>query len=137
MMAAIAAGAEILRSGGSALDGPEYNGGYFVQPTVYAEVRPEMRIAQEEIFGPVVGIIPADDADEAIAIANNVRYGLSASLFTRDITQSFRFIGAMQAGIIHVNGETAGRSLPPQRSRKDSNRAFPPRPCCKTGSSRP
>ncbi len=97
-----------LLTGGSTLDAAEYHGGYFVQPTVYGGVRPEMRIAQEEIFGPVLGIIPADDTEQALAIANGVRYGLSASIFTRDIARSFRFTRQMQAGIIHINGETAG-----------------------------
>jgi acyl-CoA reductase-like NAD-dependent aldehyde dehydrogenase len=97
-----------LLAGGSALDSAQYHGGYFVQPTVYANVRPDMRIAQEEIFGPVLGIIPADDAEQALAIANGVRFGLSASIFTRDIASSFRFTRQIQAGIIHVNGETAG-----------------------------
>ena len=100
-------GAELM-CGGAALTAPEYRGGYFVQPTVFGGVRPDMRIAQEEIFGPVVGIIPADDYDDALRIANGVRYGLSASLFTRDIASSFRFVRESQAGIIHVNGETAG-----------------------------
>lgn len=100
-------GAEVLVGGGP-LNGPEYNGGYFVQPTVFAGVRPEMRIAQEEIFGPVLSIIPADSYDEALSIANGVRYGLSAAIFTRDIGKSFRFIRDSQAGVIHVNGETPG-----------------------------
>ncbi len=100
-------GAELL-VGGGALDGPEYRGGYFVQPTVYGGVRPQMRIAQEEIFGPVLGIIPAADYAEAIGIANGVRFGLSASIFTRDIARSFQFIRDAQVGIVHVNGETAG-----------------------------
>ena len=100
-------GAELLLGGGP-LDGPEYAGGYFVQPTVFANVRPDMRIAQEEIFGPVLGIIAADGYDEALAIANGVRYGLSASLFTRDIAKSFRFVRDAEAGVIHINGETAG-----------------------------
>ena len=100
-------GAEVL-TGGSALDGAEYAGGYFVQPTVFGNVRPEMRIAQEEIFGPVLGIIPANDYEEAIAIANGVRYGLSTAIFTRDIGQGLRFVQDAQAGIVHINGETAG-----------------------------
>jgi aldehyde dehydrogenase (NAD+) len=100
-------GAELLLGGGP-LDGPEYRGGYFVQPTVFANVRPDMRIAQEEIFGPVLSIIPADGYDEALAIANGVRYGLSASLFTRDIARGFRFVRDAEAGVIHINGETAG-----------------------------
>jgi aldehyde dehydrogenase (NAD+) len=100
-------GAEVL-VGGGALDGAEYEGGYFVQPTVFANVQPEMRIAQEEIFGPVLGIIAADDYEQAMAIANGVRYGLSAAIFTRDITRSFRFVQDAQVGILHINGETPG-----------------------------
>jgi len=100
-------GVETL-AGGEALEGAQYRGGYFVQPTVYANVRPESRLAQEEIFGPVVGIIPARDYDEAVALANGVRFGLSASVFTRDIAKGLRFTRDIQAGIVHVNGETAG-----------------------------
>jgi len=95
-------------AGGDLLEGPEYHGGYFVQPTVYANVRPESRLAQEEIFGPVVGIIPADDYEEAVRIANGVRFGLAASIFTRDIAKVLRFTQDIQAGIVHINGETAG-----------------------------
>ncbi len=97
-----------LLAGGHGLDSADYHGGYFVQPTLYAGVRPEMRIAQEEIFGPVLGIIPADTAEQAVEIANGVRYGLSASIFTRDIASSLRFTHQIQAGIVHINGETAG-----------------------------
>jgi aldehyde dehydrogenase (NAD+) len=67
-----------------------------------------MRIAQEEIFGPVLGLITVEDFDEAIAVANNVSYGLSASVFTRDIARGFRFVGASQSGIVQINSETAG-----------------------------
>ena len=95
-------------AGGELLEGPEYHGGYFVRPTVYANVRPESRLAQEEIFGPVVGIIPADDYEEAVRIANGVRFGLAASIFTRDIAKGLRFTQDIQAGIVHINGETAG-----------------------------
>lgn len=95
-------------AGGGLLEGPEYHGGYFVRPTVYANVRPESRLAQEEIFGPVVGIIPADDYEEAVRIANGVRFGLAASIFTRDIAKGLRFTQDIQAGIVHINGETAG-----------------------------
>jgi len=79
-----AEGVETL-AGGGLLERPEYRGGHFVQPTVYAHVCPDSRLAQEEIFGPVLAIIPADDDGEAIRIANDVPFGLSASLFTRDI----------------------------------------------------
>src|SRR5207248_2236493 len=108
-------GAELLLGGGP-LNAPQYRGGYFVQPTVFANVRPDMRIAQDEIFGPVLSIIPADGYDEALAIANGVRYGLSASLFTRDIARSLRFARDVEAGIVHINGATAGAEpqVPPR-----------------------
>ena len=97
-----------LLEGGRTLEGPRFSGGYFVQPTVFAGVRPDMRIAQEEIFGPVLGIMAADDYDEAVGIANGVKYGLSAAIFTRDVTNSLRFAHDSQAGVIHINGETPG-----------------------------
>ncbi len=82
--------------------------GHFVNPTLFADVDPASRLGQEEFFGPVLGIIPVDDIDEAIAVANNVRFGLSASIFTRDIGRALGFIQKIQAGIVHVNSETAG-----------------------------
>jgi len=100
-------GVETL-AGGGLLNGTHYGDGYFVQPTVYANVRPDSRLAREEIFGPVVGIIPAENYEEAVAIANGVRFGLSASIFTRDIAKALRFAQDIQAGIVHINSETAG-----------------------------
>ncbi|HEY3357471.1 MAG TPA: aldehyde dehydrogenase family protein [Polyangia bacterium] len=100
-------GAEVL-VGGAAPRGPAYRGGYFVEPTVLGRVRPAMRVAQEEIFGPVLGIIPADGYDEAVAIANGVRFGLSAAIFTRHTGTALRFVRDAQVGLVHVNGETAG-----------------------------
>ena len=69
---------------------------------------PTMRLAQEEIFGPVLAVMPVDDLEEGVALANSVKYGLSASIFTRDIATAFRFIRDVQSGIVHVNSETAG-----------------------------
>lgn len=100
-------GAELL-TGGTTLEGEQYTDGHFVAPTVFRHVTPEMRIAQEEIFGPVVGIIEAPDLEQAVEIANGVGYGLSASLVTRDIRRAFEFIRRIEAGIVHVNSETAG-----------------------------
>jgi aldehyde dehydrogenase (NAD+) len=100
-------GARLL-SGGEKLSGGEFAGGYFVAPTVFDNVRPEMRIAQEEIFGPVVGVIRAGDLDEAIRIANGVKYGLSASIVTSNIATAFTFVRSIEAGVVHVNSETAG-----------------------------
>jgi aldehyde dehydrogenase (NAD+) len=100
-------GAELLLGGGS-LDGDGYAHGYYVEPTIFANLRPDMRIAQEEIFGPVLGIMAASDRDEALRLANGVQFGLSASICTRDVRGALEFINAIEAGIVHVNGETAG-----------------------------
>ncbi len=100
-------GAKLL-TGGEPLSGGEYAYGYYVAPTVFADVEPGMRIAQEEIFGPAVGVIRARSLEEAIEIANGVSYGLSASLVTRDIRKAFDFIRSIEAGVVHVNSETAG-----------------------------
>jgi len=95
-----------LATGGSRPDG--LNGGHFVTPSLFTDVDPDSRLGQEELFGPVLGVITVDDIDEAIAVANKVRYGLSASIFTRDIGKALGFIQKIQAGIVHVNSETAG-----------------------------
>ncbi|MGI8964280.1 MAG: aldehyde dehydrogenase family protein [Thermomicrobiales bacterium] len=89
-------------------DRPGKLSGYFVNPALFVDVDPDSRLGQDELFGPVLGVIPVDDIDEAIAVANSVRYGLSASLFTRDIGKALNFIQKIQAGIVHVNSETAG-----------------------------
>jgi acyl-CoA reductase-like NAD-dependent aldehyde dehydrogenase len=94
-----------------ALGGPREHGvgdGWFVTPTVYLDVPPDSRIGQEEIFGPVVAVMPADDLDAALTIANDVEFGLSASVFTRDIERAWRFIREIRAGVVHVNSETTG-----------------------------
>jgi aldehyde dehydrogenase (NAD+) len=82
--------------------------GHFVEPTLFTDVESESFLGQEELFGPVLGVIPVDGIDEAIAVANQVRFGLSASIFTRDIGKALTFINRIQAGIVHVNSETAG-----------------------------
>jgi acyl-CoA reductase-like NAD-dependent aldehyde dehydrogenase len=100
-------GARLL-TGGEKLRGGEYDRGYFVAPTVFDQLTPEMRIAQEEIFGPVVGVIEAKDFDEAVRLANHTRFGLSASIVTRDLGLAMRFIREIEAGIVHINSQTAG-----------------------------
>jgi aldehyde dehydrogenase (NAD+) len=100
-------GARLL-TGGHKLTGDAYDRGYFVAPTVFDGVTPDMRIAQEEIFGPVVGLIEAKDFDEAVRLANHTRYGLSASVVTRDLNLALRFVREIEAGIVHINSQTAG-----------------------------
>ena len=82
--------------------------GAYVAPALFGDVDPSSRLGQEELFGPVLGVIPIDGLDEAIAIANKVRFGLSASIFTRDLATAMRFAQGIEAGIVHVNSETAG-----------------------------
>ena len=100
-------GANVL-AGGDVPSGDEYANGHYVQPTVLSKVSPNDFVACEEIFGPVLGIIPAADADEAIEVANDVRYGLSAGIFTRNLNAALSFADRIEAGIVKVNGETAG-----------------------------
>jgi aldehyde dehydrogenase (NAD+) len=90
---------------------PSTNGngrGHYVAPSLFGDVAPDSRLGQEELFGPVLGVLPVDDLDEAIAVANNVRFGLSASIFTRDLGRAMTFAREIQAGIVHINSETAG-----------------------------
>ncbi|MBZ8132133.1 5-carboxymethyl-2-hydroxymuconate semialdehyde dehydrogenase [Afifella sp. IM 167] len=95
--------------GGEAAEGP--GGGCYVKPTLFTDARPDMRIAQEEIFGPVLTAIPFRDEGEALAIANGVSYGLTGYLWTRDVARAFRFSEALEAGMIWVNSENV-RHLP-------------------------
>jgi acyl-CoA reductase-like NAD-dependent aldehyde dehydrogenase len=103
-------GAQILTGGQIARDG-ELARGHFHQPTIFVDVRPEMRIAQEEIFGPVTTLIRVRSLEEAIAVCNGVRYGLSASIFTRDIDKAFRAIEDVHTGIFYVNAGTIGAEI--------------------------
>jgi alpha-ketoglutaric semialdehyde dehydrogenase len=103
-------GAKLLTGGEIATE----NGldkGFFYRPTVFADVEPGMRIAQEEIFGPTTAIIPATDIDEAIRIANDIEFGLSSSIFTRDINKAFRAIRDLNAGITYINAGTTGAEV--------------------------
>jgi aldehyde dehydrogenase (NAD+) len=103
-------GARLL-CGGHRLEGPEYAGGYYFAPTVFAEVQPSMRIAQEEIFGPVVSVIPCDDFESAMEIGNGVSYGLSASIYTQDVNRAFVAMREMETGIFYVNAPTIGAEI--------------------------
>ena len=97
-----------LVCGGSRLTGPGYDKGYFVEPTIFTEVKPEMRIAQEEIFGPVLAVVPVKDFDAALQLANNVKFGLSASLVTNQLNKAFAYINRIEAGLIIINLPSAG-----------------------------
>jgi alpha-ketoglutaric semialdehyde dehydrogenase len=97
-----------LVCGGGRPSASEHEHGYFVEPTVFDHVKTSMRIAQEEIFGPVVGVIRARGFEEALEAANAVRYGLSSAIFTSDTHAVFRFIDGIEAGIVHVNSGTPG-----------------------------
>ena len=94
--------------GGKALAGSEYDGGYYIEPTIFTDVKPSMRIAQEEIFGPVLTVFKAKDLDEALELANSVQFGLSSSIYNSDLTQAFRYVDQIEAGIVHVNAPTLG-----------------------------
>jgi len=97
-----------LACGGNRLTGGAYDKGYFIEPTIFTGVAPEMRIAQEEVFGPVLAVLSAQDFDDAMRLANCVRFGLSASLVSRDLTRVHQFINRIEAGLITVNLPTAG-----------------------------
>ncbi|HXB57033.1 MAG TPA: aldehyde dehydrogenase family protein [Vicinamibacteria bacterium] len=100
-------GAKLL-CGGHRLSGDEYDRGYFYEPTVFGDCSPRMRVSSEEIFGPVVSVIPVDSLEEAIAVGNSVEYGLSASIYTQDINKAFTAMREMYTGIFYVNAPTIG-----------------------------
>jgi len=85
--------------------------GHYVEPTVFSDVESDMRIAQEEIFGPVVAVIPVADFEEAVEIANDSQYGLSASVITDDLSQANCFVDKIEAGVVKINEKTTGLEL--------------------------
>jgi len=97
--------------GGHGLDQGEHAHGWFMEPTVFIDVHPRMRIAQEEIFGPVVSIIPCDGLDDAIEIANGIEYGLSSALYTKDVNKAFTAMRDLYAGITYINAPTIGAEV--------------------------
>jgi len=100
-------GAKVLVDG-RGVDKP----GFWVGPTLIDHVRPEMRIAQEEIFGPTTALIPVADLDEAISVSNGIKYGLSSSIFTQDVNAAFRAMRDLEAGITYVNAGKIGAEVP-------------------------
>ena len=100
-------GAE-LAFGGRNMTGGEFDEGYYVEPAVFTGVTPDMRIAQEEIFGPVLTVFKVKDLKEAIGIANSVEFGLSSSVYTKDITKAYEYINTVETGMVHVNASTLG-----------------------------
>ena len=103
-------GAALLTGGEIATDG-DLGKGFFYRPTVFGDVDAQMRIAQEEIFGPTVSLIKVRDFDEAIRVANGIKYGLSSSIFTRDVNKAFRAMRDLQAGITYINAGTTGAEV--------------------------
>jgi acyl-CoA reductase-like NAD-dependent aldehyde dehydrogenase len=103
-------GARLLLGGEIAREGDLARGAFY-RPTVFADVRPRMRIAQEEIFGPTTAVIPVESLEEALEVANGTGYGLSLSLYTTDLRTGFRAINELEAGIVYVNAPTIGAEI--------------------------
>ena len=92
-----------LATGGQRADGPGLDKGYFIQPTIFSDVRNDMKVATEEIFGPVLSIIPFDEEEEAVKIANETEYGLASGVWSQDINRCMRLMHAIQSGVVWVN----------------------------------
>jgi acyl-CoA reductase-like NAD-dependent aldehyde dehydrogenase len=97
--------------GGKPIEKSKMAFGYYIEPTLFDEVEPRMSIAQEEIFGPVLALIKVDSLDEALKVANDVKYGLSASIFTNRLDEVFKYMDEIEAGMIRINGESTGVEL--------------------------
>jgi acyl-CoA reductase-like NAD-dependent aldehyde dehydrogenase len=103
-------GAKLL-TGGEIATGNGLDKGFYYRPTIFGEVDPGMRIAQEEIFGPTTALIRVQDFDEAVRVANGIRYGLSSSIFTQDVNRAFRAMRDLNAGITYINAGTIGAEV--------------------------
>ncbi|MGG0453798.1 alpha-ketoglutaric semialdehyde dehydrogenase GucD [Priestia megaterium] len=97
--------------GGKRLDGGNLADGFYVEPTIFENVTSEMTIAQEEIFGPVLALMKVETLEEALNVANDVKFGLSASIFTKSIGRMLSFVNEMDAGLVRINAESAGVEL--------------------------
>ncbi|MZG54794.1 MAG: aldehyde dehydrogenase family protein [Nitrospinae bacterium] len=95
----------------SILKGKGLSNGFFFEPTLFAEVSPKMRIAQEEIFGPVLSIIACRNLDYAIQITNDSKYGLSSAIYTQDVNRAFKAIEMLDTGITYINSSTIGAEI--------------------------
>src|SRR5699024_10772717 len=100
-----------LLAGGHELKEGDLSKGNYFAPTLFTDVKGDMRIAQEEIFGPVVSLIPVKSFEEAIEVNNNVTYGLSSSIFTKDVNQVFKAQRDLDTGIVYVNAGTTGAEI--------------------------
>jgi acyl-CoA reductase-like NAD-dependent aldehyde dehydrogenase len=103
-------GAKLL-AGGRRLEGGAWARGWFHEPTIFGDCHPKMRIAQEEIFGPVVALLPVESFEQALEVANGVRYGLSASLYSCDVNRAFQAMRDLHTGIVYVNAPTIGAEI--------------------------
>jgi aldehyde dehydrogenase (NAD+) len=103
-------GAKLL-TGGEVATGDGLSNGFYYRPTIFGDVDPQMRIAQEEIFGPTTALIKVRDFDEAVQVSNGIRYGLSSSIFTRDVNMAFRAMRDLAAGITYINAGTIGAEV--------------------------
>src|SRR5213592_3606638 len=103
-------GAKLL-TGGEVASGNGLGDGFFYRPTIFGDVDPQMRVAQEEIFGPTTALIRVRDVDEAIQVSNGIEFGLSSSIFTRDVNTAFRAIRDLEAGITYINAGTIGAEV--------------------------
>jgi acyl-CoA reductase-like NAD-dependent aldehyde dehydrogenase len=100
-----------LLTGGEVASGDGLDKGFYYRPTIFGDVDPEMRIAQEEIFGPTAAVIKVRDMDEAISVSNGIKYGLSSSIFTRNVNKAFRAMRDLKAGITYINAGTIGAEV--------------------------
>jgi aldehyde dehydrogenase (NAD+) len=103
-------GAKLLH-GGNILTEGEFANGCFHEPTIFGDVQPSMRIAQEEIFGPVVALIKVKNFEEMLEVANGTEFGLSLSLYTRDVNRAFRAMEELESGIVYINAPTIGAEI--------------------------